>query len=186
MSFSGNDASWNGGEVTLNATTNVILTQGMVKFRGTGSVDDTGNNLTISDDTAVVEIVGANGRGVRIGNDGLTAKATFQTGVAHIAADTSVNLSASGKISLPVLGSGIAIKEGVNATMGVATLAAGTVTVLTTKVTATSRIQLTGQSDGGTVGFQRVSARTASTSFVITSSSATDTSTVAWFIIEPS
>lgn len=83
------------------------------------------------------------------------------------------------------LGAGLKVKEGTNATMGLATLAAGTVVVNTTKVTATSRIHLTGQADGGTPGWQRVSARTAGTSFTITSSSATDTSTVAWIIIEP-
>lgn len=68
---------------------------------------------------------------------------------------------------------------------GVATLVAGTVTVTDANITANSRIQLTGNSDGGTTGFHRVSARTASTSFTITSSSGSDTSTVAWLMIEP-
>lgn len=80
---------------------------------------------------------------------------------------------------------GLRVSEGANAKQGVATLAAGTVTVANTSVTATSRIFLTSQSDGGTVGFLRVSARTAGTSFAITSSSATDTSVVAYQIFEP-
>lgn len=75
--------------------------------------------------------------------------------------------------------------EGTNARMGTATLSAGTATVNTNVVTANSRILLTSQVDGGTPGFLRVSARTADTSFTITSSSATDTSTVAWVILEP-
>jgi hypothetical protein len=70
--------------------------------------------------------------------------------------------------------------------MGLATLVAGTVTVSTTAVTANSRIYLTGQGDtAGTEGWLRVSARSAGTSFTITSSSGTDTSTVAWMIVEP-
>lgn len=89
---------------------------------------------------------------------------------------------------LLVAGGGIYVKEGSNATMGVATLVAGTVTVNTTKVTANSRIILTTQSLG-TVAVPTeiaVTARTAATSFTITSASVTDTSVVAWIIIEPS
>ena len=91
-----------------------------------------------------------------------------------------------GDLVSPHLGRGLKIKEGSNAKMGTAVLVAGALTVSTTAVTATSRIFLTSQSDGGTVGFQRVSARTAGTSFTITSSNPLDTSTIAWFIVEPS
>jgi hypothetical protein len=59
------------------------------------------------------------------------------------------------------------------------------VTVSTTKVTANSRIFLSVQTAGGTQGLLRISARTAATSFTITSFSALDTSTVAWVILEP-
>lgn len=89
-------------------------------------------------------------------------------------------------LRLNTLGNGILIKEGTNATLGTATLVAGTVTVGNTKVTANSRIFLTIQSLG-TVTVPKavaVTARTASTSFVITSADATDTSVVAWQIIE--
>lgn len=69
---------------------------------------------------------------------------------------------------------------------GTATLAAGTVTVATTAVTATSLIFVNGHDDGaGTEGNIRVSARTPGTSFVITSSEATDVSKVAWMIVDP-
>lgn len=77
------------------------------------------------------------------------------------------------------------IKEGSNKRMGTATLTAGAATVNTTSVTANSRIFLTSNTDGGVVGFLRVSAISAGTSFTITSSSGTDTSTVAWLIVEP-
>lgn len=98
------------------------------------------------------------------------------------------NLSIFGTaLVLGSAGGTLQIKEGANASSGVATLVAGTVTVPTTKVTANSRIQLTTQALGTvtspkTVG---VTARTPATSFVITSADATDTSVVAWHIIEP-
>lgn len=82
-------------------------------------------------------------------------------------------------------GGGIAIAEGTNARMGTVALTAGAATVANTSVTANSRIFLTSQVDGGTPGWLRVSARTAGTSFTITSSSGTDTSTVAYLIVEP-
>lgn len=80
---------------------------------------------------------------------------------------------------------GLLVKEGTNAKMGVtAAMTAGAITVANTSVTATSRIFLTAQTTGGTPGALRVSARTAGTSFTITSTSTTDTSTVAWLIAE--
>ena len=80
---------------------------------------------------------------------------------------------------------GLGVTEGTNAKMGTAVLVAGSKVVSTTAVTANSRIYLTSNVDGGTPGWVRVSARTAGTSFTITSSSGTDTSTVAWVIVEP-
>lgn len=94
-------------------------------------------------------------------------------------------LATDDSFALNAAGAGLKVKEGANATSGIATLVAGTVVVNTTKVTANSRIHLTSQADGGTPGFQRVTARTAATSFTITSSNAADTSTIAWFIVEP-
>lgn len=93
----------------------------------------------------------------------------------------------TGNLTMSTAGSGVLIKEGSNATSGVATLSAGTVTVNTTKVTANSRIQLTAQSLGTITvpASLAVSARSAGTSFTILSSDVTDTSVVAWVIIEP-
>lgn len=93
----------------------------------------------------------------------------------------------TGSLTLATAGSGLLIKEGTNATMGTCTLSSGACTVSTTKVTASSRIFLTVQSLG-TVSVPKsvgVTARTAGTSFVITSGDATDTSVVAWVIAEP-
>lgn len=65
---------------------------------------------------------------------------------------------------------------------GVVTLALGTATVLTSKVTASSKITLSYAGPGGTVGNWKVSAIVPGTSFTIVSSSALDTSKVAWSI----
>ncbi|GAB1326961.1 hypothetical protein [Streptomyces sennicomposti] len=88
-------------------------------------------------------------------------------------------------IAIRVAGKGLQVAEGTNAKSGVATMSAGTVTVSTTAVTANSRIQLTIQSPGGTVGSVYVNARTAGSNFTIKSTSSTDTSVVAWLIVEP-
>ncbi len=100
---------------------------------------------------------------------------------------TAADVAASGDVKITTAGKGLYVKEGSNATMGIATLVLGTVVVATNKVTATSRIQLTAQTLGTVAVPQAlaVSARTASTSFTILSSDLTDTSTVAWMIVEP-
>lgn len=83
------------------------------------------------------------------------------------------------------IGSGLAVAEGTNGKQGIATLSGGTVTVSTNSVTANSRIFLTIQSPGGTLGSVYVSARTAGTSFTISSTSAIDTSVVGYLVMEP-
>lgn len=93
----------------------------------------------------------------------------------------------TGNLSLTTAGNKLLIKEGTNAAMGASTLVGGTVTVNNTLVSASSRIFLTVQSLG-TVAAPKavaVTARTAGTSFTITSADATDTSVVAWHIVEP-
>jgi hypothetical protein len=61
-------------------------------------------------------------------------------------------------------------------------LVAGTARVPTAAVTATSNIQLSVRAPGGTQGFLSVGTIVDGTSFVINSTSATETSTVCWFI----
>jgi hypothetical protein len=88
-------------------------------------------------------------------------------------------------LTIDTLTGAVKHREGTNAIQGVATLVAGTVTVNTTRVTANSRIFLTGQNASGTHGELGVSARVAGTSFTITSSNGADTRDVAWYILEP-
>jgi hypothetical protein len=97
------------------------------------------------------------------------------------------DLSTSGDLAITTAGKGLKVKEGANAKMGTATLVAGTIVVSTTAVTANSRIFLTTQSLGTVVAPVAIgiTARTAATSFTITSADVTDTSVIAWMIIEP-
>ena len=98
----------------------------------------------------------------------------------------SGNLNAQfGSVDVQSAGAGLKVSEGSNAKQGTATLTAGTVVVANTSVTASSRIFLTGQTPGGTPGALNVSARTAGTSFTVTSTSGADTSTFAYEIFEP-
>lgn len=70
--------------------------------------------------------------------------------------------------------------------LGTATLVAGTVTVSTTAISANSKVFLSVDTPGGTQGFLSApnASYTAGTSFVINSSSGTDTSTVNWMIVD--
>lgn len=88
--------------------------------------------------------------------------------------------------SLDITGA-LRLTEGSNKRMGVVTLVGGTKVVSTTAVAATSRILLTAQSLGTITvpAALAVSDRTAATSFTILSSDATDTSVVAWLILDP-
>lgn len=108
--------------------------------------------------------------------------------VPQVELDVSGTIQATVNIKNVAAGGGFYVKEGSNATMGVASLSGGSATVATTKVTASSRIYLTVQSLGtiATPVPIAVTARSAGTSFTITSSAGVDTSTVAWIIFEPS
>lgn len=103
----------------------------------------------------------------------------------HLSRSAANVLTLDGEMRLSTLGKGFSVAEGSNARMGTAVLVAGTKVVSTTAVTANSRIFITTNTPGGTPGWLQVSARSAGTSFTILSSSATDTSTVAWIIFEP-
>lgn len=79
------------------------------------------------------------------------------------------------------------VEAGTDAAAGVAVLVDGVKVVATSRVTASSRIQLTAQVLGTVTAPKAlaVTARTAGTSFTITSADVTDTSSVGWLIVEP-
>ncbi|WP_202516589.1 glycosyl hydrolase family 28-related protein [Streptomyces sp. SID161] len=107
------------------------------------------------------------------------------TAVKTNALSGTVNRIDPGDASVVLAGRSVVPSGGTAARMGTAVLSAGTVTVSTTAVTATSVIVLTTQTPGGTVGAPYVHARIAGTSFTIKSTSASDTSTVGWRILDP-
>jgi hypothetical protein len=96
----------------------------------------------------------------------------------------------SADLEITTLGRGLKVKEGANGRAGVATLAAGTVTIANTSVTANTRIYVQRQTDGGTVGASYSITRVSGTSFTITAkdglgaTQSADTSTVAWLMLE--
>jgi hypothetical protein len=159
-----------------NATNNPTYT-----FLGSGAV--TAGGFTT---TGVGTIGRVSVTSTTIPGNGIYRPATDQ--LAFASATTLRGMfDATGQFIISTAGRGISLPEGANAKMGVATLVGGTVVVATTAVTATSRIFLTCQSLG-TVAVPSgycVSARTAATSFTILASAPTDTSVIAWMILEP-
>jgi hypothetical protein len=108
----------------------------------------------------------------------------FRDGSARL--HTTNDFVSEGNLIADIAGKGLNIREGTNARMGTATLNGTTaVTVTTTAVTANSRIMLTIQVPGGTPAGAYVFTRTAGTSFQVKSFGASDTSVIAWVIIEP-
>ena len=148
---------------------------------------DTGE-LTISNGAAWNAIQSVGGaftiNGVTHLNNAMNANGNFVTNLAYLSPLGSPLQIKGGSVDVFTVGDGLQVAEGSNAKQGVATLAAGTVVVPNTSVTATSRILLTPQ-DNNTAGALRVSARTAGTSFTILSSNAADTGVVAYQIFEP-
>ena len=93
-------------------------------------------------------------------------------------------IASAGNLLINTIGKGLRVKEGSGGKQGTILLSAGTAVVTNSNVTAASRIFLTAQ-DNLSTGALRVSARTAGTSFTITSSNAADSGVVAWEIFEP-
>ncbi len=132
-------------------------------------------------------------------------KTTEQLRVGYDASNYySTTIGSTGGVTLDAVGSGsaftfsdavtvpaftatgaISVTDGANKNVGVATLVSGTVTVNNTRVTANSRIFLTGVDGAGvsTDGELSLGTIVAGTSFVINSSLLTDVRVVQWFII---
>lgn len=105
------------------------------------------------------------------------------TGAVGITGTTTVT---TGDVVLATLGRSVKIAEGTNAKMGILVLNGTTgVVVNTTAVGASSRIFLTTQLPGGTLGTPVIVSRVAGTSFTARSSVAGDVSSVAWWIVDP-
>lgn len=171
-----------GGTITGNLTV-VGTTAEVVATAGT-----TAYSAKVTGDTATRFAVGGDGKlnwgdGTdptdtdlyRVAANILQTDGTFQ-----VLTDQNVG----GNINAITAGKGLTVKAGTNARIGTTALTAGSAVVANTSVTAKTVVLLTSQVDGGTPGWLRCSARTAGTSFTITSSSNTDTSTVGWLLVE--
>jgi len=106
---------------------------------------------------------------------------SFGTGLELIAVDSTL-----GQLSLMQPGAGLSIAEGTNAKSGLATLAAGTVTVSNSSVTSNSRFILTVQSLGTVTipTMVAITSQSPGTGFTITSADPTDTSVIYYQIVE--
>jgi hypothetical protein len=164
-------------------------------YRGsTGNLSVPNSNFGIKTNAplSVLDVNGGAAIGSYAGNNAAPSNSLIVSGSVGIGtASPSTALQVVGMVTargvtLSTAGDGLFIKEGTNATMGTATCNGATeVTVSTNKVTATSRIFYSFQAPGGTpLGVVFTSARNAGTSFGF-KCAASDTSTVAWLIIEP-
>ena len=170
-----------GGNASLTVPVNLRGT-GTNPIFGAGTTGDTNNRVELDADG-----------GIRWGSGAAPPDTLLsRTGVTTLSVGPGMTLNVplltitSGFCDVSTVGKGFAAAEGTNAKQnGGVVLAAGTNTVANTSVTANSRIFVTSQVAGGTVGGENVSARTAGTSFTITSTNAADTSTVAYEIFEP-
>jgi hypothetical protein len=139
-----------GIETGAAATVNLFNTA--IRAFGTGATGIINNGATINLHNTYVE--------------GATNSINNVSGTVNVEKGCTLNGPVTGTISSTV--------------RGVATLVGGTVTVNTSKVHANSRIKLCHQTTGGTPGILTLGTVTAGTSFVINSTSGTDTSTVLW------
>ena len=100
---------------------------------------------------------------------------------------TTGNIAAlNGNVTMGTAGNGLVIKTGANARLGTsAAMVAGAIIIANTSVTANTKIFLSPATAGGTQGALSV-VLNAGVGFTINSSSATDTSTVNYLLIEAS
>ncbi len=192
---SGNAVVAPAGTLTGSTLASGVTSSSLTSVGTLGSLALTSTNST---GTLVITDTGTSGAGIKLAGSGGTnpnkyiraisgklsfVNSAYTTEIASL--DDGGTLSLVGSLFLNTAGSKIYIKSGSNAAAGTATLSGGTATVSTTAISANSQVFLTDQ--GGTItslGTLYVSAKTAGTSFVISSSNALDASTVAWMIVD--
>jgi hypothetical protein len=100
-----------------------------------------------------------------------------------IAATTAAVVEVHGDVAIATAGNGLQVKGGANARIGSATLAAGTVTVANTSVTASTQVYVNHHSIGpnaGVLGYTTIPG----TSFTINSTNGADANSVVWLLVE--
>jgi hypothetical protein len=192
------------GEGTSSIVATAVGTTGQVLIGATGANPAfatlgtnsglTAHGVVIGEGNSpfAVTAAGATGQAL-VGNTGAdptwTGSPSFSgtvTAATGFTATTGAITATDGSLGLLTAGNKIVIGTGVNASIGVsAAMTAGSITISTNVVTASSIIFLTANTPGGTQG--NLSAPSASivpgVSFVINSDNIADTSTVNWWII---
>jgi len=129
---------------------------------------------------------GANGAGqVASRSFGLPVNVNTSTALQKNVGDQAYNNNAGNLPIGPVVADGTRWRSVATGAVksGTAVLVGGTVTVADTAITANSVIRLSHQTIGGTPGAVYVSAKAVGASFTVTSTSASDTSTVAYDVL---
>ncbi len=184
----------------INATNNIALTSNALTFMdGVNMVLGTTTGTKFG--TATSQKIGFFNATPVVQPGATTDLITAQVNLGLRASGTAVPITTSGAISfnsstnttltnnnlaIATAGKGLVIKGGANSRIGTATLVAGTVTISNTTITANTRIFVTVQSLGTVTTMKAVgvTAKVNGTSFTITSADNTDTSVVAWQLIE--
>jgi hypothetical protein len=138
-------------------------------------------------------VAGDSNNRLTLGSGSSANSSAIQWGPGNAGVDVTLDRDAAGHklnlttadLDIATAGRGLQIKEGSNARMGIATLAGGTVTVNNTTITGSTRVFVFVQSAGGTQGFLRIASVSPGASFTITSTSGSETSQVAWLLVEP-
>ena len=120
------------------------------------------------------------------GIDAITLSMNASTGKWSIGSlGTTTPTGATTRLDFATVGETFGLKTGTNAAAGTATLSGGTITINTTAITANTMIVLSpGRTSTANMGVHYESARTAGTSFTITSTNASDDSTFDWHFVE--
>lgn len=161
---------------SIRNTSNVYMFSATPVFNNFNTIPNSGGFYFASTGTnsnTPIAFQNVNGNNLLNSTSGSTSIAT---------STTTDKLNIGGNLNLTTAGNKIKIATGTNASVGNSTLSSGTITVSTTAVTASSIIMLSLQSCS-TCGTPYISAKTAGTSFVITSTNVLDASIVGWQII---
>jgi hypothetical protein len=176
---------------TYNAASNLLTTDNaqvntsLVVNSAASAVNVSANAISFGSNGGSVNVLASAGNG-----NSITIGAATGAGSGNNGGDVRLSPGSSGGGAgvngfVKLLGPVSQFANGTtDAWFGRTALTGGTATINNVRITANTNIFLTIQIPGGTVGSVYISARSVGTSFTITSTSGTDTSTVAWWLVE--
>lgn len=176
------DLSIGGGSLLLNVDGSATFAVGLLTVDSAGNMTNGGNQINADGSCFFA--------GFNVGIDPSGNITCPNTGAFQLLQDGSCFFS-SGSLAIDTAGnitqaagSFLKMTAGANARAGNLTLVGGTQTVANTTVTANTVIMLTRKTNGGTPVFDVTYTIIAGTSFTVTASSALDTSTFSYLLIE--